>query len=59
MLHRTHLNCGEWRHIILQPLNLYEVLWAQYVHTRRDGLCNLQATMAMSLLHTARRLPQR
>ena len=37
----THLSCGERGHIILQPLNLDEVLRAQNVHTRGDGLCNL------------------
>ena len=38
-----HLGCGEGRHVVLQPLYLYEVLWAQDIHARGDGLRHLQA----------------
>ena len=46
--HRPHLNCGKGWHVILEPLYLNEILWAQYVYTRRDGLCNLQAASIIS-----------
>ena len=43
----SHLGGGKGRHVVLQPLYLYEVLRAQDVHARGDGLRHLQASESM------------
>ena len=51
----SHLGGGKGRHVVLQPLYLYEVLWAQDVHARGDGLRHLQARESM--MHSSPLLP--